>query len=449
MGENAIDIRASDASGGWGKASVTITRLPNTPKDLVATAGAGQIVLSWNNVLEATSYNLYWSTSSNFTKDTATKIENVSSPFTHSGLSNDVTYYYYVTAVIGNYESPLSTIAFATVGWSNGVLISLSSSTAWFAGPISIATSTSGNIYIFYSYGVLNNNAYSYYGNYLTNAAGTWSTVPVGSLSPGDGNIAVDSTETAHVSYMNSGVVHAVYTSGSWTSEVIDSLGYNKSSLVLDSTNKPHIAYCARYYDNNNAAWVSDLRYATNTSGTWILSIVYTYPVGSECDDLSLAVDKNGSAHIVYQGDSPYNSLQYATDQGGAWAISTIDSDSSGDMSMAIDTNGKVHVAYEYYGYQLKYAHNMLGTWTIEFIDKMTSYIPSLALDAAGNAHISYTSAYPPRLQYTTNASGTWNILSIDTLPFCSGDAIALDSQGKVYIIYYSGDNSLKYATNK
>jgi DNA-binding beta-propeller fold protein YncE len=46
----------------------------------------------------AQSYNLYFSTASHVTLEGATKIEGVTNPYTHEGLSNDTPYYYAVTA---------------------------------------------------------------------------------------------------------------------------------------------------------------------------------------------------------------------------------------------------------------------------------------------------------------------------------------------------------------
>ena len=79
--------------------------LPAAPTNLSALAGDGEVVLSWNEVTEATSYNLYWSTTAGVTRENGTKIADVSSPYTHPGLTNDITYYYIVTAVNTDSES--------------------------------------------------------------------------------------------------------------------------------------------------------------------------------------------------------------------------------------------------------------------------------------------------------------------------------------------------------
>ena len=55
------------------------------------------------------SYNLYFHTSPNLTVETGTRIEGVTSPFTHSGLTNDTPYYYALASVFEEgVESPLS-----------------------------------------------------------------------------------------------------------------------------------------------------------------------------------------------------------------------------------------------------------------------------------------------------------------------------------------------------
>jgi|GEM_PF-3508740 len=70
-----------------------------TPTNVAVTPGIGKNTISWSSVSGANSYNLYYSTSSGVSKTNGTKISGVSSPYSHSGLSNGITYYYVVTAV--------------------------------------------------------------------------------------------------------------------------------------------------------------------------------------------------------------------------------------------------------------------------------------------------------------------------------------------------------------
>jgi len=64
-------------------------------------------ILAWPAVAGATSYNVYWSTSPGVTKS-SNKISGVTSPYTHSGLTNGIAYYYIVTALALGQESAVS-----------------------------------------------------------------------------------------------------------------------------------------------------------------------------------------------------------------------------------------------------------------------------------------------------------------------------------------------------
>jgi hypothetical protein len=86
---------------------------PAPPTGVSATAGNGQLTISWN-VISGESYNIYWSTSSGVTKTGGTKISNVTSPYTHTGRTNGTTYYYVVTAVDSSGESAESSQVSAT-----------------------------------------------------------------------------------------------------------------------------------------------------------------------------------------------------------------------------------------------------------------------------------------------------------------------------------------------
>ena len=76
---------------------------------LVAKPGDTEVMLSWMDVPKAVSYNVYFDTAPGVTKETATRIEGVTSPYTHTGLTNDATYYYALTSADEQEaESPLS-----------------------------------------------------------------------------------------------------------------------------------------------------------------------------------------------------------------------------------------------------------------------------------------------------------------------------------------------------
>ncbi|MHB8773449.1 MAG: fibronectin type III domain-containing protein [Syntrophales bacterium] len=78
---------------------------PAAPTEVTATPGNGQVTIAWTPVSGATSYNIYWSNTPGVTTANGSKITGVASPYIDSGLINDSTYYYVVTAVNNDGES--------------------------------------------------------------------------------------------------------------------------------------------------------------------------------------------------------------------------------------------------------------------------------------------------------------------------------------------------------
>ena len=68
--------------------------------------GTGQVKLAWDNVPDATSYNVYWSASPGVTRQNGNKISGIKNPATTiKGLRPGATYYFVVTTVKGTAES--------------------------------------------------------------------------------------------------------------------------------------------------------------------------------------------------------------------------------------------------------------------------------------------------------------------------------------------------------
>ena len=87
---------------------------PSAPTGVTATADFGEATISWSGVTGATSYNIYYSTTTGVTKTTGTKVAGAISPKVFTGLIQGTQYYFVVTAVNANGESVESSQVSAT-----------------------------------------------------------------------------------------------------------------------------------------------------------------------------------------------------------------------------------------------------------------------------------------------------------------------------------------------
>jgi len=92
-------------SGGSGGDSSTTAVTPASlavPANPVATASDSTATISWDPVSDAETYTIYLSTTPNIDPASATRVENVSPPYTMAGLVNGTTYYFRVEAFCTN-----------------------------------------------------------------------------------------------------------------------------------------------------------------------------------------------------------------------------------------------------------------------------------------------------------------------------------------------------------
>lgn len=100
-GGSSSSSTTSDDTGGGSSGGGTggSTQLwIETPTNFTVVFGDGQALISWDNLDGAVQYNIYWSTTEGVTTS-SNKIENVVSPYVHTGLTNNTTYYYALMAI--------------------------------------------------------------------------------------------------------------------------------------------------------------------------------------------------------------------------------------------------------------------------------------------------------------------------------------------------------------
>jgi hypothetical protein len=129
--------------------------VPDTPFGVTAIPGNGQVTLDWRAPFGATSYNVYYGTSTGIY---TTQIPGARAPFVHLGLVNNQTYYYIITAVNSFGESLATVEASATPAFPAGNPLPPAS--------IAVSPSSGQNIVTWYANGATSYNLY-------------WSTMPI------------------------------------------------------------------------------------------------------------------------------------------------------------------------------------------------------------------------------------------------------------------------------
>ena len=135
------------------------------------------------------------------------------------------------------------------------------------------------------------------------------------------------------------------------------------------------------------------------------------------------------------------------------WNISTMDSTGNvgSHTSIAVDANEKVHISYiDSTNGKLNYITNASGSWITWIVGSAGNYATSIAADANGKCHIVYGGTNGD-LKYATNATSDSGLATtIETGVwwglFGSG-GIAIDSNSNPHITYFKGVGLLKYAT--
>ena len=210
---------------------------------------------------------------------------------------------------------------------------------------------------------------------YATNAGGAWATVSVDTSSVGKyTSIAVDSNDAVHISYYDTSFRDLKYATcsavcsqaSSWNNLTIDNTGIvgHTSSIAIDSSDTIHISY--------RASQLGNIKYATCSSSCSTLSSWTTTTIDNsgEATDPSIVVGSNDDIHIAYRtynyASSTHNLIHttcsISCSSAASWTPTVVTSatGSYGYISIAVDTNDGVHISY---GSQTPFA----GSWSLDY----------------------------------------------------------------------------------
>ncbi len=245
-------------------------------------------------------------------------------------------------------------------------------------------------------------------------------------------------------------VRYAEKAGSSWSHSLVEvvggqfTVGSSHVALRLDAKNAPRLAYQTLERDYRG------VRYAEYDNG-WVASNIFA---GSYGRTVSLALDRAGSSHVVYQNrNAAFGELTYAWQTPEGWRARVVAAEDAGLTSaLALDRNDQPHICFSAATDgvpELRYAELVNGEWETTTLDRGGGTWCAIAVDQAGKIHVSYHFAATGSLKYARRSGSGWSITEIDP----AGGAptsLALDANDVPYISYHDDvDHALKVAAGK
>ncbi|MDG1550261.1 MAG: putative Ig domain-containing protein, partial [Candidatus Poseidoniaceae archaeon] len=290
-----------------------------------------------------------------------------------------------------------------------------------------------------------------------TNTGGA---IPSGLIDNGNyagkhSSIAVDQYGNTHIVYAIGPTVsgnayqlrYATDESGSWVVSILDPsyAGKSGTSIAIGSNDNIHVSYFDDY--------VGDLLYLKYDGSSWSVPLSLDNTGGMYS---SLAIDSSDNPHIVYY-DNDVQNLDYVRYDGSSWS-SPIAIESSGNVgihpSLAIDSSDNLHVAYRdaSFGHLEYVTASIGGSWSspYQLYTPGNPFYPSLKIDSLGNIHVTFTDRGGGDDLMYTKYDGSWsNAIEIDSLDNVGlYSSLGIDSSDHLHVIYHDDSNgNLEYMT--
>ena len=227
----------------------------------------------------------------------------------------------------------------------------------------------------------------------------------------------------------NAELTYGTKTGTGWNFEPIvhDPVGDN-IVIVLSESGVPHIAF----KDSTR-----QMHYGYRGPGGWEIEDLYHEGLLRYRASPSLAFDSGGEPHIAF---IERERIRYAFKQGGVWTDEEVTGSSldnwSARASIAIDHAGAIHVgSWMYYESAVLFSRGA-SSWTYDLVGGDIAWNPWMIIDETGAAHFIYHGFNG--VSYATNAGGSWNEELVDPDGANISDDIALDAEGRPFIVYGS-----------
>ncbi len=313
-----------------------------------------------------------------------------------------------------------------------------------------------------------------------TDGGGTWATsqrITFSSGSPGNPDIAVDSTGGLHVVWEdeapgNSEIYYKRSPDGGATWSTSKRLTWNEGmswnpAVAVDSLDNLHVVWADMTPGN------FEIYYKKSTDGgaNWSTSKNLSSNSGNSFSP-AMAVDSSDRIHVAWSDGTPGKSEIYykkSTDKGNTWAASqrlSWTAEASAQPAIAVAASGRIHVAWSdatpgdseiYY----KKSSDGGATWTTSkslTANSGDSLSPALAVSALGNIHLVWSDKTPGsgEVYYRKSADqgATWT--TAERLTWNSGSSdvpdIAVYGSDNIHVFWYDftpGNSEIYYKRQK
>ena len=236
-------------------------------------------------------------------------------------------------------------------------------------------------------------------------------------------------------------------TNGGWGNQ--DSVDYE-----VDASGNIHVIFSA---GTTNWAVDYDPFYAVYNGTSWTYTNIGE--TGYTIFDADLSLDPNGYVHTTFQGSAAGNTIRYATNKSGSWAMTTIASTSGGtdelfDSYVLADSAGTATVLYRREDDQNVGTDNYyIASSTDNFVaktlvldgksDGKMYLVAGAVMDGDGNIHYAYNNRTDHRSYYRTNASGSWVQQQITNANYASVDTLDIERIDSTY--YFASRSGTTY----
>lgn len=263
-----------------------------------------------------------------------------------------------------------------------------------------------------------------------------WTVETVDEAGRADPSIAVGDDGALHVAYyaFPSDLRHATDASGAWVPDVVDDVpdtgGWSSVALAAGEMR-------VSYHDYDQGRLVL----ARGGPGAWATETIDTGPRGNG-RYTAQAIDAHGASHVGFaRGDLPGSDLAYATDASGAWVVETVEADGrSGEQtSLGIDSSGALHlvaIRRDLDGGRVRHATRSGTDWTLETVPLSDGALDAaLAIDGEV-LHLAWSGVNDGALHHAWRDGTDWSDEVVDDAGTARGVAIAIDPAGALQIAY-------------